>query len=77
MEQLINIPLYLYEGLYHVWWLIYALPWPTADDWFRWFLFLILGKLVWYVISRKMAPRNRVSENGAAAGVSSLFEHIH
>jgi hypothetical protein len=67
-----------FQGVLGLWQWLYSLPWPSGDDWFRWFLFLILGKLVWYVISSRMTPRkysSRVSENGAAAGVSSLFEH--
>lgn len=70
----------LYAGTTGLLHLLSLLPWPTADDWFRWFIFLILGKLVWFVISSRLSPRRRnysrrVSENGAAASVGSLFEH--
>lgn len=65
-------------GFYHV---AELLPWPTGDDWFRWFLFLILGKFVWYTISSQFSRKTcrkcsaPISEHGAAAGVGALFGH--
>lgn len=76
MDYLLAWPFYFWSGLTGLYKLSLHLPWPTRAEWFRWFVFLILGKLVWYILSSKINRKNnRVSENGAAAGVSSLFEH--
>lgn len=64
----------LYQGIIGLWWHLYALPWPPGRDWFRWLLFLILGKLVWFVISRIFNSRRGSDTNSAAAIVSSLFD---
>lgn len=35
MDVLLNIPVWLYTGIYHIWWLLQELPWPAGKDVFK------------------------------------------
>lgn len=77
MDYLLAWPFYFWSGLTGLYKLSLHLPWPTRAEWFRWFLFLILGKLLWYLVNRRMGTRcprcsKRISEHGAAAVFGAL-----
>jgi hypothetical protein len=85
--SILDIPMYLYIGIYHVWWLVEALPWPTWPEIFK---SLIVFVLLWrprkwmetYWLSKpirkrrgRIAPPSTKDHQAASASITDLFHH--
>lgn len=86
-DLLSNCPMYLYIGLYHIWWFIQTLPWPAPGEYFG---SLIIFIALWY--PRKImektwlekpyrkrrnstAPPSTKDHQAAASSIGNLFNH--